>query len=301
MLQAVKNQLKLNEPALLRHQSYVNGAWIDGSASFKVTNPADGAVSAPCRTWARPRRRKRSTPRTRPFPAGPPRPARSAPPILRKWFDLMMADADDLAALMTAEHGKPVAEARGEMPTARASSNGSARRPSASTATSFHDRRDNASGAEAADRRLCGDHAVEFPDRDDHAQGRRRRWPPAAPSCQAGRADAAVGAGAGRAGGARRRARPASSTSSPATPSAIGAAVLVRDPLVRKLSFTGSTEVGRMLMRSARRPSRSCRWSWAATRRSSCSTTPTSTPRSRARWPPSSATAGQTCVCANRI
>ena len=65
------------------------------------------------------------------------------------------------------------------------------------------------------------------------------------------------------------------------------------NPTVRKLSFTGSTEVGRLLMQQARRRSRSCRSSSAATRRSSCSTTPISTRRSRARWSRSTATRGR--------
>ena len=59
---------------------------------------------------------------------------------------------------------------------------------------------------------------------------------------------------------------------------------LIADPRLRKLSFTGSTEVGRKLMEQASaRTCCGCRWSSAATRRSSSSTTPTSTPPSRAR------------------
>jgi len=53
--------------------------------------------------------------------------------ILRKWYDLLMANQDDLARLMTAEQGKPLPEAQGEVATAPASSNGSPSRPSAST------------------------------------------------------------------------------------------------------------------------------------------------------------------------
>jgi succinate-semialdehyde dehydrogenase/glutarate-semialdehyde dehydrogenase len=82
-------------------------------------------------------------------------------------------------------------------------------------------------------------------------------------------------------------------------PKAIGGE-LTSNPIVRKLSFTGSTPVGRLLMRNARRRSRRCRWNWAATRRSSCSTMPISTAvqgaiASKYR------NSGQTCVCANRF
>ena len=68
---------------------------------------------------------------------------------------------------------------------------------------------------------------------------------------------------------------------------------MLHDPRVRKLSFTGSTEVGRLLL--GRRPTASStpRWSSAATRRSSSSTTPTSTPPSTARWSPRCATAAR--------
>ena len=58
---------------------------------------------------------------------------------------------------------------------------------------------------------------------------------------------------------------------------------LIKDPRARKLSFTGSTEVGKTLIEQARTRCSACRWSSAATPRSSSSRTPTSTPRSRAR------------------
>ena len=80
------------------------------------------------------------------------------------------------------------------------------------------------------------------------------------------------------------------------------AAELTANPLVRKITFTGSTEVGKILMRAggAHREAAS-RWSSAATRRSSCSTTPTSTRRSQGAIASKFRNAGQTCVCANRI
>ncbi len=135
---------------------------------------------------------------------------------------------------------------------ARASSSGSPRRPSASTArpsrSTDTDRR--LVVLKQADRRLRRDHAVELPDRDDHAQGRAGAGGRLPGRDQAGRADAAVGAGAGRAGRARRHPRRACSTSSPATPRARSrsAELLCNSDVVRHLTFTGSTEVGRLLM-----------------------------------------------------
>jgi hypothetical protein len=69
---------------------------------------------------------------------------------------------------------------------------------------------------------------------------------------------------------------------------AAGAERLIADPRVRKVSFTGSTAVGRAVLARARRAARGCRSSWAATRRSWCWPTPTSSARWPRRWSPSS-------------
>ena len=68
---------------------------------------------------------------------------------------------------------------------------------------------------------------------------------------------------------------------------------LTGNPMVRKFSFTGSTEIGRMLAAQCAPTLKHVRWSWVATRRSSCSTTPIWMPRSRARWPRNIATPGR--------
>ena len=73
------------------------------------------------------------------------------------------------------------------------------------------------------------------------------------------------------------------------------------DPRLRKLSFTGSTEVGQRCSSASADNSCGSRWSSAATRRSSCSTTPTSTPPSKARCIAKMRNTGQTCVAANRF
>ena len=115
MLQAVKNQLKLNDPALLRHQSYVNGAWIDGGASFDVTNPADGSRLGAVPNLGAAEAQAAIDAAHAAFPAWAAKTGKERAAIMRKWFDLMLAHADDLAALMTAEQGKPLAEAKGEV------------------------------------------------------------------------------------------------------------------------------------------------------------------------------------------
>jgi succinate-semialdehyde dehydrogenase/glutarate-semialdehyde dehydrogenase len=108
---------------------------------------------------------------------------------------------------MTAEQGKPLAEAKGEVAYGASFIEWfaeEAKRIYGDVIPATADKRSDR--AQAADRRVRGDHAVELPDRDDHAQGRPgagRRLPG---GHQAGRADAALGAGAGRTGRARRHA-----------------------------------------------------------------------------------------------
>ena len=106
----------LSDPTLLETRAYVNGAWIDGSnGTFDVTNPARGdviaivadlsrgqvntaiaAAEASQKTWAAMTGKERAN-------------------ILRRWYNLMMENVDDLAIILTAEQGKPLAEAKGEV------------------------------------------------------------------------------------------------------------------------------------------------------------------------------------------
>jgi len=107
----------LKDPKLLRELAYVDGAWVeaDNGKRFDVDNPADGSrvASVPELGAAETRRAIEAAERALPAWRGLLAKERSA--ILRKWFDLMVAHADDLAALLTAEQGKPLAEAKGEI------------------------------------------------------------------------------------------------------------------------------------------------------------------------------------------
>ena len=93
--------MKLKDTRLLRQQCYIDGQWVDADdrCTMPVNNPATGGRSAPCRTWARPRRGARSRRRTRAWPAWREEAAKERGAILRKWFDLMMANQDDLAII----------------------------------------------------------------------------------------------------------------------------------------------------------------------------------------------------------
>jgi succinate-semialdehyde dehydrogenase/glutarate-semialdehyde dehydrogenase len=109
--------LQLSDPKLLRQQCYVAGQWVDadGGATFEVKNPATGAkLGAVPRMGASETRRAIEAARTA-FPAWAAKPAKERAKLLRAWAALMHANADDLAKLMTAEQGKPLAEAKGEV------------------------------------------------------------------------------------------------------------------------------------------------------------------------------------------
>ena len=108
-------RLKLVEPALLRQAAYIDGNWLEGTATIAVRNPATGGVlgTVPAlgaaETVTAVEAAQRAFAPWRALGA----PARAA--ILRRWYELMIQHREDLARLMTAEQGKPLAEARGEI------------------------------------------------------------------------------------------------------------------------------------------------------------------------------------------
>jgi succinate-semialdehyde dehydrogenase/glutarate-semialdehyde dehydrogenase len=116
MLQRVATLPKLNDPALLRTQAYVDGQWRDGEhGKFAVTNPAGGGQLAEVANCGAGDTQAAIDAAERALPAWRGRTAKERANLLRKWFDLIMAAQEDLAQLMTAEQGKPLAESRGEV------------------------------------------------------------------------------------------------------------------------------------------------------------------------------------------
>ncbi len=109
--------MKLSDPKLLRSQCYVNGQWLDAAdgRTTPVHNPATGAPlgTVPQLDGAATRRAIEAAAAA--FPAWAAQTAKQRAVVLRRWFDLMMANQSDLAQLMTAEQGKPLAEAAGEI------------------------------------------------------------------------------------------------------------------------------------------------------------------------------------------
>ncbi|NNM70810.1 NADP-dependent succinate-semialdehyde dehydrogenase [Enterovirga sp. DB1703] len=107
----------LSDPKLFRQQCYVDGAWVDadGGATIAVDNPSTGDVLGTVPKMGAAETRRAIEAAEAALPAWRARTAKERSQILRRWFDLMMANQEDLAAIMTAEQGKPLAESKGEI------------------------------------------------------------------------------------------------------------------------------------------------------------------------------------------
>ena len=113
----VKFTLPLADSRLFRQQGYINGAWLDADAraTIDVTNPANGAVIGAIPKMGAAETRRAIEAASAALPAWRAKLPKERANILRKWFELMIANTDDLGLLMTTEQGKPLAEARGEI------------------------------------------------------------------------------------------------------------------------------------------------------------------------------------------
>jgi len=245
--------LELKDPSLLRQQVFLAGEWIDADTreTVPVTNPANGerigtvpmcgaeetqraiaAAAVAQRDWAR-------------------RPAKERTAILRRLNDLMLANQDDLALIMTTEQGKPLAESKGEIAYA------------ASFIDWFADEARRVYGdtipAPSADRRILalkqpiGVTAAITPWNFPTAMLTRKAGPALAAGCamvvkpatQTPYSALAFAELAQRAGLPKGLLSVLTGSASK-----IGGE-MTRNPTVRKLTFTGSTEVGRMLMKQS--------------------------------------------------
>jgi succinate-semialdehyde dehydrogenase/glutarate-semialdehyde dehydrogenase len=107
----------LKDPKLFRERAYLDGAWVDadGRARFEVKNPADGVVVGSVPNMGTAEAKRAIAAASAALPAWRALTAKERSKILRKWYDLIIANADDLAAILTTEQGKPLAEAKGEV------------------------------------------------------------------------------------------------------------------------------------------------------------------------------------------
>lgn len=240
--------MKLQDSNLLRQQCYLNGQWVGGESDFPVRNPASGAELARVPRLGAAETRAAIAAADAAWAAWRSRTAKERAAVLRRWFELINQHADDLALLMTAEQGKPLAEAKGEVAYA------------ASFVEWFAEEAKRAYGetipAVAADKRMLvikqpiGVCAAITPWNFPAAMITRKVAPALAAGCTVvvKPAEQTPLTALALAELAHRAGFPAGVFNViTGDPVAIGGE-LTSNPTVRKLSFTGSTEVGRLLM-----------------------------------------------------
>ena len=107
----------LKDPSLLATQGYLAGEWVNGEdgATFDVTNPARGDVIAKVADLSRAQTARAIAAADAAQKEWAAKTAKERANILRRWYDLMIENADDLGTILTAEQGKPLAEAKGEI------------------------------------------------------------------------------------------------------------------------------------------------------------------------------------------
>jgi succinate-semialdehyde dehydrogenase/glutarate-semialdehyde dehydrogenase len=242
--------LTLKDPTLLKTRAYIAGEWqgADHGATFEVTNPATGASIATVPLMGTAETRRAIEAANAAWPAWRALTAKQRATILRKWHDLMLDNADDLALILTTEQGKPLAEAKGEIQYA------------ASFLEWFAEEGKRVNGdtipTPASDKRIVvtkepvGVCAAITPWNFPAAMITRKVGPALAAGCPiiVKPAEATPLSALALAVLAERAGLPRGVFNVvTGEPKAIGAE-LTGNPVVRKLSFTGSTPVGRLLM-----------------------------------------------------
>jgi len=109
--------MQLSDGRLFRTQAYIDGAWVDADSgkTLEVTNPANGEVIGTVPMMGADEARRAVEAANRSWPDWRARTAKERAAILRKWYDLIIENGDDLAVLMTVEQGKPLSESKGEV------------------------------------------------------------------------------------------------------------------------------------------------------------------------------------------
>ena len=108
-------QSTLQNPALFQADAWINGNWVGAGSRFAVDNPANGEVIAQVSNLGSTEAEAAITAAEAALPAWRAKTAKERSTILRRWFDLIVANSDDLARILTLEQGKPLAEAKGEV------------------------------------------------------------------------------------------------------------------------------------------------------------------------------------------
>jgi len=107
----------VQDQRLFRQACYIDGAWVESSAlgTIAVDNPATGEIVGTVPKLGQAETRRAIEAANRAFPAWRRKTAKERAAVMRRWFELMLANQEDLARLMTTEQGKPLAESKGEV------------------------------------------------------------------------------------------------------------------------------------------------------------------------------------------
>ena len=244
---------KLKDMKLFRQQAYIDGQWADADnkSTVAVNNPATGAILGTIPRMGATETRRAIEAANKAWPAWRAKTAKERAVTLRKWFELMIANTDDLAVLMTTEQGKPLTEAKGEVAYA------------ASFIEWFAEEGKRIYGdvipSHMADKRIVvikqpiGVVGAITPWNFPNAMITRKAGPALAVGCtmvlkpasQTPLSALAIGELALRAGVPRGVLNVITGNAR-----AIGGE-LTSNPTVRKITFTGSTEIGKVLMRQS--------------------------------------------------
>lgn len=242
--------MEIRNADLLRADAYVNGEWVAGTKRFAVFNPANGSTVAKVSDTGKEETEVAITAAEKAFPQWRDKTAKDRSDLLRKWYDLVMENVDDLALILTTEQGKPLEEAKGEI------------RYGASFIEWFAEEARRSYGdvipGHASDKRITvirqpvGVVAAITPWNFPNAMITRKVAPALAAGCTVvlkPAEDTPLSALA-LAGLAHEAGIPPGvfNVLPTARPKVVGE-VLTKSSVVRKLSFTGSTAVGKELMR----------------------------------------------------
>jgi succinate-semialdehyde dehydrogenase/glutarate-semialdehyde dehydrogenase len=107
--------VELQDARLFRQACYVDGAWTEAREVIEVDNPATGEIIGTVPKLGRAETKRAIDAASRAFPVWRRKTARERAAVMRRWFELMLASQDDLARLMTIEQGKPLTESKGEV------------------------------------------------------------------------------------------------------------------------------------------------------------------------------------------
>jgi len=251
--ESIYQSLALNDTELFHEQCYINGQWVeaDSGKSILVTNPATDEVLGTVPDMGAAETRRAIHAANKAYPAWRAKTSKERAAILRRWYDLIMVDLEDLARIMTAEQGKPLSEARAEVAYA------------ASFVEWFAEEAKRIYGEtippHQADKRIVvikepvGVSAAITPWNFPSGMITRKAAPALAAGCTVvlKPASATPYSALALVQLAERAGMPNGVLNVITGNASVIGAEMTANPIVRKLSFTGSTEVGKLLMQQA--------------------------------------------------